>query len=287
MSEVKWIKLCTDVFNDEKIKILETMPEGKTLICIWLKLLCLAGKTNLCGWICMADKIPYTESMLAAIFREDVAMVRIALKTFEEFEMVEYSEDGVLGISNWNKHQKNIGIDKVREDNRKRQAEFRKRKDEPLIPNELFTDNSNSVDYADKIKENDVSNKESSDIVVTEKHPKKQTNAILLKNMINEYTIDDKIRELLMEFVALRKSKKKHLTERAMKMALKELTNLSGNDVELQQKIIEQTLYHCWDSFYALKSNYNGGCYKTAKQQSREEFADFMQGLIEGENGAV
>ena len=44
MNEIKWIKLSVDMFDDEKIKLLEKMPEGDTMIVIWCKLLTMAGK---------------------------------------------------------------------------------------------------------------------------------------------------------------------------------------------------------------------------------------------------
>ena len=46
MSDVKWIKICTDIFDDEKIILLETLPDSDSIIIIWFKLLCLAGKQN-------------------------------------------------------------------------------------------------------------------------------------------------------------------------------------------------------------------------------------------------
>ena len=49
MAEVKWIKIVTDVFDDEKTLMIETLPEADSLIVIWFKLLCLAGKQNNSG----------------------------------------------------------------------------------------------------------------------------------------------------------------------------------------------------------------------------------------------
>lgn len=44
MSEVKWIKLSTSMFEDEKIRLIESMPEADTLLIIWIRLLAQAGK---------------------------------------------------------------------------------------------------------------------------------------------------------------------------------------------------------------------------------------------------
>ena len=93
MCEVKWIKIATDLFDDEKIMLLESMPDGDSIIVIWFKLLTLAGKQNNSGVFIFNDKIPYTEEMLATIFRRPLTTVRLALNTFERFGMIEIIEN--------------------------------------------------------------------------------------------------------------------------------------------------------------------------------------------------
>ena len=104
MSDVKWIKIVTNIFDDEKILLIESLPSADSIIVIWFKLLCLAGKNNNNGVFIMSDKIAYTDEMLATIFRRDVNTVRLALKTFETYGMIEII-DGVITIPNWGKHQ--------------------------------------------------------------------------------------------------------------------------------------------------------------------------------------
>lgn len=114
MAEVKWIKIVTDIFDDEKILLIESMPEADALIVIWFKLLCLAGKHNNKGVFTLNDRIPYTEEMLSTIFRRQLNVVRLALKTFEMYGMIEII-NGVITIPNWAKHQTLDAIDKKRE----------------------------------------------------------------------------------------------------------------------------------------------------------------------------
>ena len=104
MADVKWIKIVTDIFDDEKILLIESLPEHDAIIVIWFKLLCLAGKMNNGGVFVMNNKIPYTEEMLATIFRRPLNTVRLALNTFEQFGMIERVEN-VITIPNWSKHQ--------------------------------------------------------------------------------------------------------------------------------------------------------------------------------------
>lgn len=107
MGDVKWIKIVTDIFDDEKILLIESLPSADSLIVLWFKLLCLAGKNNNSGVFMMNDKIPYTDEMLATIFRRDINTVRLALNTFEQFGMVEIVNN-IITIPNWSKHQ-NLG----------------------------------------------------------------------------------------------------------------------------------------------------------------------------------
>ena len=104
MSDVKWIKIVTDIFDDEKMLLIESLPSADSIIVIWFKLLCLAGKNNNSGVFLLNERIAYTEEMLATIFRRDLNTVRLALRTFEEYGMVEIINN-VITIPNWSKHQ--------------------------------------------------------------------------------------------------------------------------------------------------------------------------------------
>ena len=104
MADVKWIKITTDIFDDEKILLIETMPEADSIIVIWFKLLCLAGKNNNSGVFMLSNGIPYTEDMLATIFRRKPTTIKLALDIFLKFGMIEIVED-VITIPKWAKHQ--------------------------------------------------------------------------------------------------------------------------------------------------------------------------------------
>lgn len=126
MSEIKWIKLSTDLFDNRKIKQIETLPDGDALIVIWIKLLCLAGDTNDNGFVYFTKEIPYTDQMLANQFNRPVTTIQLALSTFEKYGMIEVIDD-VLCISNWEKYQNIEGMEKVREQNRLRKRRQRER----------------------------------------------------------------------------------------------------------------------------------------------------------------
>jgi len=126
MAEVKWIKIVTDIFNNRKIKQIETMPDADSILVIWFKLLCLAGTINENGLLVITKDIPYTEEMLANEFKRPISTVRMALDAFQMFDMIEIV-DNILCVSNWEKYQNTESLAKIREQTRKRVAKHREK----------------------------------------------------------------------------------------------------------------------------------------------------------------
>ena len=124
MADVKWIKITTDIFDDEKVLMIESLPSADSIIVIWFKLLTFAGKQNNDGVFIMNNRIAYTDEMLASIFRRDINVVRMALKTFEEFGMIDIIDD-VITIPNWGKHQTLDAYEKKKARDRERIAKKR------------------------------------------------------------------------------------------------------------------------------------------------------------------
>lgn len=127
MSVVKWIKITTSMFEDEKIDYIESLPEADTIIIIWVKLLTLAGKCNASGYIYLTEKIPYTAEMLAHKFRRPLNTVKLALNVFSQLGMVEILEDDTLYITNWEKYQSLDRLEQMKEQNRLRKQKQREK----------------------------------------------------------------------------------------------------------------------------------------------------------------
>ena len=126
MSEIKWIKITTDIFDDEKICLIDALPDPDAILVIWFKILTLAGKHNSNGLLMMTDKVYYTDEMLATIFRRPLNTVRMAIGVFEQFGMIEII-DGIISLPNWEKHQNVDGMEKIKEQTRNRVAKYRKK----------------------------------------------------------------------------------------------------------------------------------------------------------------
>lgn len=100
MADVKWIKLAVDMFDNRKIRQIETLPDGDGIIVIWVKLLCLAGITNDGGLVYFTRDIPYTEQMLSNYFQRPIALVQMALRVFQQFGMIDLVDD-IIMVSGW------------------------------------------------------------------------------------------------------------------------------------------------------------------------------------------
>ena len=148
MAEIKWIKITTNIFDDEKIKLIEMLPERDSLIVIWFKLLTLAGKTNDNGFIYITKKMPITDEMLSTIFNRPLNTVRLALETFQTFEMIEIEDH--INITNWEKHQNVEGMEKIRLQNLERQKKLRDKKKLLELENSNVT--SRDSNATDKIR---------------------------------------------------------------------------------------------------------------------------------------
>lgn len=120
MAEISWIKLKTTMFDDEKIRLIQSVPESDAILVIWIRLLVLAGKTNDDGLIYIQRNMPYSEEMLATLFGKNVNTVRLALTTLANFNMIDLTTDGLIAVTNWEKHQNVEGLEKIREQNRLR-----------------------------------------------------------------------------------------------------------------------------------------------------------------------
>lgn len=124
MSNVKWISIATDVFNDEKMCAIESLPDGLVIELVWFKLLCLAGICNENGFLMISRDIPYTDEMMAKNFRMEIGIIKRALEVFQMMKMVEIVDD-IYMVSNWLKYQNNAELSHIRELNRLRQQKYR------------------------------------------------------------------------------------------------------------------------------------------------------------------
>lgn len=98
------INLSTNIFNDEKIKVIRNFEDGNTFFLVWIGLLTLAGHSDKNGLLCFTKKLPHDEFYLSALLQVPFSIVESALNTFEEYGMIMRDEFGIH-ITNWSKYQ--------------------------------------------------------------------------------------------------------------------------------------------------------------------------------------
>ena len=132
MPDVKWIKITTDMFDNRKIRHLRRLPDGNNIVLIWVMLLTMAGRCNSNGMIFLTENIPYTPKMLADELDFEENTVILALQALEQLSMVVTDTNGFFSISGWGEYQNIEGMEKIREQTRKRVAKHRESK--KLLP---------------------------------------------------------------------------------------------------------------------------------------------------------
>ena len=86
------------------------------------------------------------------------------------------------------------------------------------------------------------------------KKSKIQNQSSIFSTMISDYTANENLIESLNDFIAMRYEIKKPLTQRALEIMLKKLTELSGGNDNTKIKILENSVMNSWQGIFALKS---------------------------------
>lgn len=127
---VEWVRLYVGMFNNLKIKQIDSMENRDVIHYIWVSTILLAGRCNCDGELYLTEDIPYTIKTLAIEFRRSVDQVKEAFKVFQKYKMIGVTEDKVFYICGWQKHQNVDGLEKIRKQTNERVMKYRARKRE-------------------------------------------------------------------------------------------------------------------------------------------------------------
>lgn len=253
MAEVKWIKIVTNIFDDEKIRYIETLPSGDEMIVIWFKILCLAGRSNSSGLLMMTDRIAYTDQMLSSIFSKDIKTIQLALSVFQNLEMIEMIDNRIY-LLNWEKHQT---LEKLEAKKRYDREYQKSKRNEKLLENRTTIvraeyDNRSldkELDIDKEIEEDKEKNKDTLTSVASVIKPPIKS----LTSVINEYTTNDSLREALKDYKDMRLKMSKGFSTNAMKLILNKLSKLSSDD-DTKIAIVNQSIENTWKGLFELKN---------------------------------
>ena len=151
MADVKWIKIATDMFDNRKIKHLRRLPDGDSIVLIWVMLLTLAGRCNSGGMIFLTENIPYTPKMLADELDFEESTVQLALNALEQLGMIQTNDNGFIAVTGWAEHQNIDGMEKIREQNRLRKQRQRE-KERLLLGSPVKSRDSHATDIEEELE---------------------------------------------------------------------------------------------------------------------------------------
>ena len=222
MAEVKWVKITTDMFDNRKIKHLRRLPEGNSIVLIWVMLLTMAGRCNAGGMIFLTENIPYTTKMLADELGFEENTVKLALQALEQFNMIQTNE-GYFTIAGWDEYQNIEGMEKIREQNRLRKAAQRARQKEALTLPEM------SRDITGQVTQNHATEEEKERDIKKEKEEKKksvkETPRTLFERLIGDYTMTDALKAKMCEWITYKTERKEPYKETGLKSLLRQVEN--------------------------------------------------------------
>ena len=228
MAEIKWIKITTDMFDNRKIRHLRRLPDGNSIVLIWVMLLTMAGRCNSSGMIFLTENIPYTPKMLADELDFEENTVKLALSALEQLNMI-VTDNGFFSIAGWDEYQNIEGMEKIREQNRIRKQKQRA-KAALLEPGHVTSRDSHATD-----KEED-----------KDKEKKK-------KKEIKTYSDDADLNRSILAFMEFRKSIKKPMTDHAVDLLISKLNGMTSYIPE-QIEIINQSIVNGWQGVFPLKN---------------------------------
>lgn len=142
MADLQWLKLSTNFFDNNKIKLLESENDGDTLIRIWIQLLTIAMKCNYQGKLSITEDKPMTIIEISKIMGKSKKKIEKTLSIFQELQMI-VVEDKFYKIKNWSKYQSVDRLEEIRLQNCKRQQKYREKKRSEIGKNNVTVTKDN------------------------------------------------------------------------------------------------------------------------------------------------
>lgn len=276
MADVKWIKITTDMFDNRKIKHLRRLPDGDSIVLIWVMLLTLAGRCNSGGMIFLTENIPYTPKTLADELDFEESTVQLALNALEQLGMIQTNDNGFLAVTGWEKHQNIEGMEKIRESKRLAQARWRAKQTaiaEKSTVDSTVDSTRISVDHAEEEKEEDKNKKEKENKSVRE------TTHTLFVRLLPDYLLSDSLQAKMGEWVKYKTERKEPYKEQGMKSLLRQVENKAiqyGDDAVCS--LIDECMANNWKGiiFDRLQQTQrkpaSGGYHRQTKAEELNDF---------------
>lgn len=272
MGGISWIKIDVGMFDNRKIRYLRKLPEGDSIVLIWIMLLTLAGRCNAGGAIFLTETVPYTPQILADELGFDVSTIQNALDALERLNMV-VPNGSYLQIAGWSEHQNIEGMEKVREQNRMRKAAQRER--EKAKRDALSRDSHVTVTQSHATeKEEEIDLESERDI--TPPTPSKETASELFKRLLSEHSFSEELRGKLVEWLQYKTERRESYKETGLKSLLRQVENNAKKygDQEICD-LIDLSMSGGWKGIAFDKLKSQGMRNSSSKKTAADDLNDF------------
>lgn len=219
MAEVKWIKLRVGMFDGMSFKKIKKAQIGgesfrDKLTAVWFELMDFAGRCNHDGAFISPREIPFYElSDIAMMIDRDEEELKICMNFFIKEGMVSVIED-VYMLSNWSEYQNVDGLEKIKQQNRIRQAKYREK--QKLLACNVTVTEDNALEEDIEID---------TDIEEEVKKPKRESCMMLYKRLLPEYLLTEKLQDKMSEWITYKMERRESYKEQGMKTLLRRIEN--------------------------------------------------------------
>lgn len=259
--EVKWIKLNVGMFDGNSFKRIKKAKIGgesfrDKLTAVWFELMDFAGKCNAGGQLIESSEIPFASiEDIAIMIDRETDELQLCMNYFINNGMVTLIDD-VYMLTNWSRYQNEDGLEKIREQNRKRQAKFKQNQkllasqntDNVMVTLPLTLGNATEEEIEEEIEEETEEDKD--------KKKKETSNDLFLKLVLN-YSFSDSLKSKASDWIKYKSEKNHPYKEMGMKALLSRIekhSKIYGDDAVCD--LIDECMSCGWQGiiFDKLKS---------------------------------
>ncbi len=235
-----WLKLQVGFFQELIIKQLRTLPDGDSIVLLYLKLLLKAINTE--GIIYYQNILPTLDEEIALDTGEKATLVRLTISALLEYHAAIILENQSLQLLYLEDMVGSETDSAVRVRNHRANQKLLKEKERLLLQCNAEVTESNCVDFISNIEIENSKNEEK------KLKEKKDGEA----EEISTYFQDPVLNSMFLSYLEYRKECGKEAKGKAIDYCIEKLEALSQNPKE-QIAIIKQTIQNGWTDFFPLK----------------------------------
>lgn len=239
-----WLKLQVGFFQELIIKQLRTLPEGDSIVLLYLKLLLKAINTE--GVIYFQNILPSLDEEIALDTGEKPALVKLTISALCQYHAAVFLDDQSLQLLYLEDMVGSESDSASRVRNHRANQKLLKEKEQAALQSNATVTEGNTTEISG-CTEIENSEKE-------EKKPKEEGEI----EEISSYFDDTVLNSMFFSYLEYRKEKGKEVKGKAIGYCIDKLESLSNSPVE-QVAIIKQTIQNGWTDFFPLKRNKEKG----------------------------